>query len=71
MAELSEAQRIAVVQAKAAFALIEALGMQAANQTALMQNKPPSYEQHHFDALGSKYGLGVNQIKLYLQGLAA
>lgn len=69
MMKLNESQRIAVVQAKAAAAVIEALGMMAANFQAMTNNQRPPFEQRHFDAIGAKHRLGVNDIKLYLQGV--
>lgn len=65
---MDEQQRAAYVQAMAACALIEAMGMQAENQRRAVDNEIPAYGKWDFDALLDKYGIGHNAVLTTFQG---
>lgn len=62
---MNAAQGAAYVNAQAACALIEAMGMIAANK-ATPPDQPPPFGKEHFDALIEKYGIHHNAIHHFL-----
>ena len=62
-------QKAAYVQAQAASALIEAMGMQAENKRREQQGLSMAYGEEQFDALINKYGIHHNAtVGFFLEG---
>lgn len=62
---MNEEQRAAFLIAQSAAAMIEALGMVAANAQSASDRQ---FAKHEFDALIDRYGLGHNAAVTWLHG---
>lgn len=65
---MNEMQRAAFLQAQAACAIVEGMGLLAHNQEDIRAGRPPAFGRADFEALIERYGIGHNAALSWLQG---
>ena len=65
---MNEEQRTAMLNAQVACAMIQAMGMQAANQNRAHKGMEPCYLEQDFENVIANNGIGFNSAITTLQG---
>lgn len=65
---MTSEQKAAFINAQAACAIIQAMGMLASNQQRAALGDSPAYGEQHFDGLIQSYGLHENSVIAFLRG---
>lgn len=64
---MTNEQRAAYIISQSVAALIEALGMVAANKERELHGNPPAYGEEYFYSLERKYCIGTNDVLSFMK----